>query len=183
MKKILILLVIMLPIIGNAQDKGEKQLTKFEEFASRTGSILKFVDVTMPKIPLIYGSVETGIRTVLSSQENAYFYRIEKEETSRNIAHIAMIEYSDLVEVNKAIDKLLSEVDSDTQSNPDYLENKFITEDGFQVGYYVSKGKASWYIKLEKYGSSTIFIKDPNDLITAFKNAQTKIEELKANKS
>lgn len=179
MKKVLILLAIMLPIIGNAQNKEEKKLTKFEEFASKTGSIIKFVDVSMPNIPLIYGSVKTGIRTVLSSQGNAYFYRIEQEETSRSIAHIAMIEYSDLVEVNKAIDKLLGEVDSDIQSNPDYLENKFVTEDGLQVGYYVSKEKASWYIKLERYGSSTIFVKDPNDLTTAFKNAQTKIEELK----
>lgn len=70
-------------------------------------------------------------------------------------------------------------MNSDIQSNPDYLENKFITEDGFQIGYYVSKGKASWYIKLERYGSSTVFVKNAEALISAFKNAQSKIEELK----
>lgn len=38
---------------------------------------------------------------------------------------------------------LKAEVEKDIAANPDYLENKFVTVDGFQVGYYVSKeGKA-----------------------------------------
>ena len=91
-----------------------------------------------------------------------------------------MIEYSDLVEINKALAKLASEVDADIASNSDYLENKFRSVDGFEVGYYVSKGDAHWYLKLERYSSSTVFIKDQASIIEAFKEAQTKIEELKA---
>ena len=181
MRKILFILAVIMSVFCYSQNKEEsKKLTKFEEFTSKTGSIMKFVDVKMPNIPLFFmGSIETGVRTILNSQENAYFYRIEQGESSKSIAHVAMIEYSDLVEVNKALEKLVSEVNSDIQSNPDYLENKFITEDGFQIGYYVSKGKASWYIKLERYGSSTVFVKNAEALISAFKNAQSKIEELK----
>lgn len=125
------------------------------------------------------GSLEAGIRTIIGSQNNAYFYRIEEPETSRSVSHIAMIEYSDLVEINKALDRLVSEVDSDIQSNPDYLENKFITEDGFQIGYYVSKGKANWFMKLERYSASTVFVKNAEVVTTALKDAQSKIEELK----
>lgn len=59
------------------------------------------------------------------------------------------------------------------------MENKFITEDGFQVGYYVSKGKAYSYIKLERYGSdATLFIDDGDVIETAFTDAKNKIEEL-----
>lgn len=91
-----------------------------------------------------------------------------------------MIEYSDLVEINKALAKLVTEVDADCAVDPDYLENRFITDDGFQIGYYVSKGKASWYLKLERYSNSTVFIKNAAELTTNFTAAQKKIEELKA---
>lgn len=181
MKKLLIALALMMPMTSFAQNDSEKKLTKFEQFTSKTGRISKFYDVNMPNISLSYmGSLETGVRTLMGEQHNSYFYRIEQGETQRSVSHIAMIEYSDLVEINKALTKLVSEVEADCAANPDYLENKFITEDGFQVGYYVSKGKASWYLKLERYSSSTVFIKNAEDLTSNFTAAQKKIEELKA---
>ena len=174
MKKILVILALVLPLVSFAQASGDaKKLTKFEVFSSKTGAIVKFVDVKMPNIPMNFmGSLESGIRTIKGGQ-NAYFYRIEEAETSRSISHIAMIEYSDLVEINKALAKLTSEVDADCAENPDYLENKFRTVD-------VSKCKAIWFMKLERYTSSSVFIKSKEALVEAFTNAQKKIEELKA---
>ena len=135
----------------------------------------------MPRISESFlGSLETGVRTIMGSDRNAYFYRIEDPETSRSVSHIAMIEYSDLVEINKALAKLVGEVDADCAANPDYLENKFVTDDGFEIGYYVSKGKASWYLKLERYSNSTVFIKNASELTNNFTAAQKKIEELRA---
>lgn len=116
----------------------------------------------------------------MGEQSNSYFYRIEESETSRSTSHIAMIEYSDLVKINKALAKLVAEVDADCSANPDYLENRFVTNVGCQIGYYVSKGKASWYMNLERYSNSTVFIKNAESLITNFQAAQKKIEELKA---
>ena len=40
--------------------------------------------------------------------------------------------------------KLVAEADTGCSANPDYLENRFVTNDGFEIGYYVSKGKANW---------------------------------------
>lgn len=180
MRKWFFILALIIPIVSLAQNDSEKKLTKFESFTSKTGSIVKFYDVNLPRLPMTYGSLETGIRTIKSGT-TAYFYRIERGETSSSSARIAMIEYSDLVEINKALVKLSSEVEKDIEDNPDYLENKFKTVDGFEVGYYVSKKEAHWFLKLERYTSSTAFIKDQSVLIDAFKNAQTKIEELKAN--
>ena len=91
-----------------------------------------------------------------------------------------MIEYGDLVEINKALQKLHSEAESDIASNPEYLVNKFITIDGFEIGYYVSKKKANWWMRLERFSSHLLDIKNENvsAVIDAFKNAQLKIEEL-----
>lgn len=183
MKKIVIIMMmaLMMPAVSNAQNDAAKKLTKFEQITSKTGRISKFVDIRMPSIPESFmGSLSASIRTVMGEQTNSYFYRIEDPETNRSVAHIAMIEYSDLVEINKALTKLVAEVDADCTANPDYLENRFITNDGFEIGYYVSKGKASWYMKLERYSSSTVFIKNAESLITNFQNAQKKIEDLKA---
>ena len=181
MKKVFVILALMMPMVLFAQNDVEKKLTKFEQFTSKTGRISKFVDVKTPNIPESFmGSLDTSIRTLMGEESNSYFYRIEERETSRSVAHIAMIEYSDLVEINKALTKLVGEVEADCTANPDYLENRFITEDGFQIGYYVSKGKASWYLKLERYSSSTVFIKNAEALTSNFPAAQKKIEELKA---
>ena len=55
------------------------------------------------------------------------------------------------------------------------LENKKV-----QVGYFISGGKASWYIKLEKYGSdNTLFIDNGDTIEIAFTEAKNKIDELK----
>jgi len=65
--------------------------------------------------------------------------------------------------------------------NPDYLENKFVTEDGFQLGYYVSYRKLKWYLVLEKYGSdNTIFINSVSFIEDSFSKARQKIEEIKS---
>lgn len=104
---------------------------------------------------------------------------IEQKETSSHLGHIAMIEYSDLVEINKALAKLSSEVEADIATRPDYMENKFITVDGFEIGYFISKGKANWFMKLDRYTSSTVFVSQGN-VIVGFKNAQERIEELMA---
>jgi len=181
-KKILFLLLLALPICMFGQvDNKAKQMTKFEEFSSATGKIVKFQDYSLPNISGGFmNSLVTGIRTIMGGSSNAYFFRIEDPQTSRSASHIAMIEYSDLVEINRALDKLCASVDADVAANPDYLENKFRTVDGFEVGYYISKGKASWFMKLERYTSSTVFVKNQETLVEAFKNAQAKIEELKS---
>ncbi len=169
----------LLPVFAIAQT-AEKELTKFEAFTSKTGSITKFYDANMPKLSTYMGGkLEASVRVVKKGADKMYFFRLEKPETSSSIARIAMIEYSDLVEVNKAIATLMAEVQSDKEAGHDYLENKFISNDGFQVGYYISGSSAHWFLKLERYSSSTVFFSSPDAFVEAFANAQSKIEEMK----
>lgn len=163
-----------------AQDakKENETKTKMEIFSSKTGVITKFIDFNLTKLPALYTTADTRIRVLKSGNNDLYFYQIEKEGKYNSTT--ASIEYSDLLEVIKALKTLKAEVDADVQSDPDYMENKFTTSDGFQIGYYVSNGKSTWYICLEKYGSdNTLFFKSVDDIEISMENAKNKINELK----
>jgi hypothetical protein len=85
------------------------------------------------------------------------------------------------MEVIKAFDSLKSQAASESSNQSAYVENKFITDDGFQVGYFVSDGKVSWYMKLTKFGNgNTIFVKNIDDVQSAFNQASNKIDDLKS---
>ncbi|MGJ7032813.1 hypothetical protein [Niabella hirudinis] len=162
----------------DAKKEGEAVKTKMDVFTSKTGSLIKFIDTNLPSLKTAYGISETRVRKISSSSGNGYFYQIEKKGQYSNTT--ASIEYTDLIEVLKAVKALKADVSNDIAANPDYMENKFVTADGFQVGYFVDKGKAKWYIKLEKYGSdNTLFINDADVIETAFTEAKNKIDELK----
>ena len=164
-----------------AQDvkkEAESVKTKMDLFSSKTGIITKFTDTKLPTLKTSFGGEITKIRKIQNGANSAYFYQITKE--GKYSISTASIEYNDLIEVLKALKALQIEVEKDIASNPDYLENKFVTVDGFQIGYYISGGKASWYIKLEKYGSdNTLFIDNGTIIETAFTEAKNKIDELK----
>lgn len=184
-KRILIsaLLLIFFVVITHAQDvkKDEKAgQTKIESFASKTGAIIKFQDSKLPDIKGMYAErVETRIREMIIGAETKFFYQIDKS-SQYNSHSVASIEYSDLLELIKAMNALKADVEKDIVNSPDYLENKFVTSDGFEVGYYVSKGKAVWYLKLENYGSeNTVFLKDAASIDIVFNDAKAKIEELR----
>ena len=162
----------------DVKKEAENLKTKMDVFASKTGSITKFVDTKLPNLKATYGSAQTRIRKITNGTTSAFFYQIEKE--GKYSSNTASIEYSDLTEILKALKVLKTDVANDVSANPDYMENKFVTVDGFQVGYFISGGKASWYIKLEKYGSdNTLFINDGEIIETAFTEAKNRIDELK----
>ena len=183
MKKVIILAILFSPLSLFAQDlkkEVDAPKTKMDVLASKTGIITKFTDSNLPGLKTTYGGMaETRIRKINSGSSNLYFYQIVNKGKYSNST--ASIEYADLLEVIKALKTLKLEADKDIASNPDYLENRFITIDGFEVGYYVSKGKSNWYVKLEKYGSdNTIFVNDSQALETAFNEAKAKMDQLKS---
>ncbi|MBF4519255.1 hypothetical protein IRZ71_23145 [Flavobacterium sp. ANB] len=180
--KITIVIFFLVLIYPNLFAQEKKELdnvkTKMELFSSKTGTITKFTDTKLPNLKTAYSIAETKIRKISSGAISVYFYQITKE--GKYGSTTASIEYNDLIELIKALKALQPETDKDVALNPDYLENKFVTVDGFQIGYYVSGGKANWYIKLEKGGSdNTLFLNNGDLIETAFNEAKIKIEELK----
>ena len=175
-----LLLLLAGPLVFAQENKKELKhpLTKMEAFTSKTGTITKFVDFKMPALKLFLGEVaETRVRKVIVGNELKYFYLIEKE--SKNAQTTASIEYYDLLEIIKALAVLKGESAADRASKPDYLENKFVTPDGFQLGYYVSEGEGKWYMKFDQYGTdNTVFINDVQTIEISLTAAKNKIEEM-----
>ena len=178
MKKLLFVSGLLLfAMLTFGQDVKEAN-TKMDAFASKTGVMIKFIDYALPNLNLTYGAAETKVRKLMSGGETGYFYQISYE--GKYDKKTASIAYEDLIEVIKAIQTLKTESATDQASNPEYLENKFVTDDGFKLGYYISNGKLKWYLVLEKYGSgNTVFINDVSTIESAFNDAKTKIESLK----
>lgn len=178
-KSFIIALLAITSISVYAQDKKEEQpKTKMDIFASKTGVITRFTDFKLQPINSLYSLLENRIRKISSGQNvPSYFFQITKEGKYSNST--ASIEYTDLIEVIKALATLKKEVDTDL-ANPNYTENKFITSDGFQIGYYTQNNKSVWYMKLEKYGSdNTVYVNSFEQFETAFNNAKAKIDEIK----
>lgn len=160
MRKILFLLAIILPMSMYSQNEDNqsfKEKNKMEQFISDTGTSIKFIDTKTDGLAgnymfAVYKS-ENCIREVIKGNESKYFYRIERIVKDDN-GGCAFIEYSDLKEIINAIKAMNSDVESDILKEADYLENKFMTDDYFVVGYSIKKKKATWFIRLEKYGSN-----------------------------
>lgn len=188
MKKIIVLLISIIPFISLAQEEIEKntKASKYEEYTAKTGVRCKFVDVALEEIPLKSSdALHCSVRTILGETGNCYFYCLERPAAQSYDRLTAQIAYEDLVEINKVLSQLKNEVDTDVASKPDYLENKYITEDGLVVGYYVdlnramNKYQAHWYIVLNDYSNSIVNIKKAESMFECFTQAQSKIEELK----
>lgn len=177
MKKYFTIIILFIVCLGFSQEK-EKQNSKMDDFVSKTGVIIKYEDFNLPNIKLYLGVAKSKIRKISSGKESQLFLQISKEDKYGD--KTASIAYDDLLEMQKALISLSLQSEKDVITNSDYLENKFVTDDGFQVGYYVSKGKISWYLKLAKYGSNnTVFSKDLKAFETAFQLGKEKIESLK----
>ena len=175
-KKCLLLIMVLFPMFMMAQNEVSKKQTKYEEFVSKTGSIIKYVEKSMKKCQMdLNYSLKVRMRTVYGEGKNLYFLILEKGKTFTSEPSFAYIEYSDLVEINKALAKLLNEEKSDCELKPEYLQNIFTSEDGFKVGYYVEKSKATWKVKLE-YGAEYLPIGKPKEFADYLLVAQKEIE-------
>jgi len=180
----LIGVVVLVSSICLAQDVKESA-TKMEQFVSKTGIMFKFIDTKLPDLKLPYqGVAEVRIRKIICGGETRYFLQISKKgEYGTKTASIA---YEDLVEIIKALKTLRQEISSDVKLNPDYLENKFITEDGLELGYYVNKKPGliklivRWYLVLERYGSENMVLLHVSTFEQMLNNAKDKIVEAHA---
>lgn len=159
---------------------GKKITTKYEEFISQSGTFVKFIDNNIPYKETVYlDGIYGKVRTFFGQTKNHYYLILAKRELGGS--YEAMIEYSDLIELNKAFDRLLSEVDEDVKLKTEYnyLENKYITKDIFKIGYYIEKKKAKWFVKFSQ-DIPSFRITYPKDFYQYMKDGQVKIEGIMA---
>ncbi len=166
---------LLVPPVLVAQEKSE-QTTKFEQFLSATGKIIRFEDTTMPTIKTSYENVTTRVRKVSAGPDVKYFFQLEKP--TKYSSKTASLEYTDLVETIKAIDTLIAYSEKDKNATVDYFENRFVA-DGFEIGYFKNKG-INWFMDLAKYGSEgSVFFTDVVAVRDVFVAAKEKIDTMK----
>ena len=180
MKYLIMLLSIMQITIFTlfAQEKSEP--SRMDKIISEGGKLIRYDDYKLSDIKGSIGTpkLETKIRVINSgSKPYTYFLLLSMEaKYSTKRASISEEELTDILEVYGS---LVDASNSETNSS-NYAEMKYVTEDGFEVGYYVKKGKSKWFLKLEKYGSGSIFfLKKSEKFKQVLLAAQSKIKELK----
>lgn len=160
-----------------AQEGVSELKSKMDVFSSTTGSIVKFADYNLRTLGSSYGVAESRIRKVTVGGNTQLFLQISME--AKYDTKTASIAYEDVLEILRAFPELKLNAQKDISTEADYIENKFVTDDGFQVGYYVSKGKIRWYLVLEKYGSdNTFFLEDVISAESLFNQAKNKMAEM-----
>ena len=155
--------------------QDEKALTKMDRFISNVGTIIKLENYKLSSVEAYSEVISAKVRRATSKDEVAFYLMFIKEDKYGN--KNASIAEEDLVEVIKAYDELVVQSGSE-ETNADYFENKFTTEDGFQIGYGGGKNRV-WFLILEKYGKSTILFKGHKLIGDALKEGLKKIESLK----
>ena len=199
MKKLIVFLVLLMPMIVIAQNNeiaSSSKQTTFEKFSSTIGTIVKFKDYKLTSVSSKIGSglaathytVRAEVRQLIIDNNKTLFLHLTYQgyQEPKRSAFIAM---EDVVEIEKALTELIKQCESDSTGDAYYLENKFSTKDNFDIGYYIEttvdkKGEESnelrWYVTLDdRYNHSTAFFLEPDGLRDLFKTAIQKMNELK----
>lgn len=170
--------IYLQPTSGIAQEVAQQPATKLDKFISKSGVIIKFEDYSLPRMSQQFGLfAESRVRKVYAGDDVKLFYQITNE--SKYGTKVASVAQEDFEGLQKAFLTLKSQLASDLKSPADYLENKYVTADGVQLGYLINKGKETWYMQLEKYGSSSIFLKSAESIEGSFSQASIRFAELK----
>lgn len=175
MKRLVIILLVTSSFLF---PQDEEELTRMEKIVSNTGQILKLENFILPDIVAYNEKLHVKVRRATMGREAAYDLLLTKED--KYGAKSVAIAEEDLKEVLYAFQDLIVQSASES-SSADYLENKFTTDDGFQIGY--AKGSSiTWFVMFDRYGKSTVLFDNPDGIKNALANAIFKIEELKAGK-
>lgn len=180
MQKFTLLLFILFSSLHSWAQSDSLQLVYVNHETLTKGAFIKSVDYNLSNLKSSNGYLLSQvISKVQSKNEKASFFYSIGDGTS--------VEYSDLLKIIEAINTLKEDVNKDIELKPDYLDNKYTNLDGFCVGYYVRMDKikrawaATWYLFFDKRNPDReLQFKDVAIIETAFREAKTKIEELKA---
>ena len=175
------LILFLLPLLLLSQ---EKSLSKMDKFLESSGNILRLENYSIEGLMSAREDfIEAKIRRATSGNESQYFLLLSNESGGKySKTRIASIAEEDLNKLLSSMNTLKQQAKSEP-GNISYVENKFITDDGFQVGYFTQeddKITILWFITLERYGDATFLFRDSTGLEATFNEAQAKIKEVRA---
>lgn len=151
--------------------------------------------------------INTFVRRVDAGNEIQYYYvfKLVSKDTraSMQSSFVTMISYEDLEKINHALKLLLVKEEDDRKlelKEVDYIENKYVTESGFKIGYCIANARLEWFVEFDHVGAingwdledrindfvdtKTFIIYNCNgkEIKESFDKAQAKIESLMQSK-
>ena len=158
-KSILIILFVFLGLCCSAQD---------------TAGLYSFVDYPISTIDIqsneylgvdtyVRSYMNTFVRKVDAGDAIQYYYVLKVYQVVSKEIHsslkpvfVTMVSYEELEKINIALKELLAEEDALWGKGPssiDYVEKKYVTADGLEIGFCVDKGKLEWFVEADYYGT------------------------------
>ena len=166
--------------------ESEKANKSYKGFVSENGAIVRREVVRLDDLKLmgsLFGPItlETGIEKVSIGDKTEFYYNIVGYYNYR--FYDAHIPRNQLKQVIDALDVMLKQSAEDKKMTNKSINNYFVTDDDFYIGYRTGKvGKNTylrWYVGLERYGliSEFEFWKEV-DFFKAAKSMKTAYESL-----
>ena len=165
--------------------ESEKANKSYKGFVSENGAIVRSCTFRWSQINgILFGPItlETGIEKVSIGDKTEFYYNIVGYYNYR--FYDAHIPRNQLKQVIDALDVMLKQSAEDKKMTNKSINNYFVTDDDFYIGYRTGKvGKNTylrWYVGLERYGliSEFEFWKEV-DFFKAAKSMKTAYESLK----
>jgi len=151
---------------------------------------VKVEDYELSPIPSPVGLLKANarIRKTISSKDTSLLYQIRiyhMSNTSISDININDVLYSsltkqDIEEAREALTVLLEQSKVDVESKANYIENEYLFENGFSIGYFISKkGNTTWYFTQDNgIREVTFWVKNINEIVKSFSEAKVIIEQL-----
>lgn len=137
-------------------------LSKSSDSTLKIEGMYSFIDYPISNIDLItdFSCINTFVRKVDFNNEIQYYYVLKAVSKNSSIPilsyYVTMIPYEDLKKINNALKILVAKEENDQKTgivDVDYVENKFVTERGFKIGYCIDNGKLEWFVEFDYFGA------------------------------
>ena len=147
MKKLLLVVVLLSSLFSVAQS---------------VEGMYSFIDYPISTIVIQtdHSHVNTFVRRVDVGNETQYYYvfKFVSKDTHASIqsSFVTMISYEDLVKIIHALKLLRVKEEDDNKlelAKVDYIENKYVTESGFKIGYCINNAKLEWFVEFDHVGA------------------------------
>ena len=155
MKKVLLLIALLIPMVSNAQEQKEKSSSKTVEFLSKDGSFFKKEFYDQPSVGSSYNKIDCTVLIItdMKSNEKRGCLRLTTHypSSSGNDDYIGTLDPDELDACVMCLDKIQSDITTTVPST--YTEAEYKTRDGVQIGAYWNKKKSEWviYIQTKSY--------------------------------
>ncbi len=158
----------------------QRNLTKLENLISAKGKLVRTVSHDLEATHSETNVLSAQVMVVDTGDSVAYFLLLAKEREDDEV--VAAIAEADIKALSKAIISLKAASLVDVYLNADHVQNIFVTDDNFTIGYFVLDSSLTWFIALDEYSDELEYFDDVSVIENLLTSAEDKIKEIKTAK-